>query len=176
MGHKAEWKSGEIPTMKEITVIKLYTDWDELQAELKKCFRLESVDDIVNNYSLSPNNNNNNNNSFIKQPSLTIDECISESVTPEPMYLNLGSPKVNINALGPGTLKHELSTLSTSISGNLSITNSAELSKEVAIDRLKKRLSEFFHWRGNLLIFINKFSQIIEPTLNDKEFVLYHGV
>eukprot|EP01084_Bolivina_argentea_P109345 195452_1 len=51
MEHEAKWKKGETPTMKEITVIKLYTDWDKLQSELKKCFRLESVDDIVKRYS-----------------------------------------------------------------------------------------------------------------------------
>eukprot|EP01084_Bolivina_argentea_P109347 195455_1 len=50
MKNKATWKKGEIPNKQEITVIKLYTDWDELQSELKKCFRLTSVEDIVQRY------------------------------------------------------------------------------------------------------------------------------
>ena len=42
MGLEETWKRGEVPSMKELIVIKLYTDWDELQSELKKCFRIES--------------------------------------------------------------------------------------------------------------------------------------
>eukprot|EP01084_Bolivina_argentea_P049989 91921_1 len=52
LGHKHEWKKGATPTTKEIMVIKLYTDWDELQFELKKCFRIESIHDILQQYSL----------------------------------------------------------------------------------------------------------------------------
>ena len=52
LGHYATWKAGEIPTAHEIVVLKLYTDWDDLQFELKKCFRLESVEDVLQQYSL----------------------------------------------------------------------------------------------------------------------------
>ena len=47
----SSWQKGETPTIKEIVILKLYTDWDELQFELKKCFRLDRVNEIVEEYT-----------------------------------------------------------------------------------------------------------------------------
>ena len=47
---------------------------------------------------------------------------------------------------------------------------------------LEDRLQQFYHWRGSLLIFINKFSTILQPSYYNKkkrteyEFMLYFGV
>ena len=38
-GQRQSWKAGIDITMQEIVTLKLYTDFDKLQAELKKCFR-----------------------------------------------------------------------------------------------------------------------------------------
>ena len=46
LGHHYKWKKGADVTADDITTIKLYTDYDKLQGELKKCFRIESVDDV----------------------------------------------------------------------------------------------------------------------------------
>ena len=57
---------------------------------------------------------------------------------------------------------------------NLSLKN---VDYESAADTLLQRLCEFFHWRGSLIIFIHKFSDLILPTNSDKsEFILYTGV
>eukprot|EP01084_Bolivina_argentea_P020606 38314_1 len=42
------WIKGEEIAMKEIVMLKLYTDFDKLQHELKKCFRWESIRPILN--------------------------------------------------------------------------------------------------------------------------------
>eukprot|EP01084_Bolivina_argentea_P297701 512921_1 len=46
-GQKAEWKKDQRITMAEIVTLKLYTDFDKLQFELKKCFRFETFDRIL---------------------------------------------------------------------------------------------------------------------------------
>ena len=37
------WKKGEIISLREIVTLKLYTDFDQLQRELKKCFRSQTT-------------------------------------------------------------------------------------------------------------------------------------
>ena len=45
----------DIPlTIQDIMVIKLYTDFTKLQSELKKSYRLESVNDVIEQYSPNP--------------------------------------------------------------------------------------------------------------------------
>eukprot|EP01084_Bolivina_argentea_P297699 512918_1 len=41
-----KWKKGETIDMPEIVTLKLYTDFDKLQYELKKCFRFDTMSDI----------------------------------------------------------------------------------------------------------------------------------
>eukprot|EP01084_Bolivina_argentea_P026277 48843_1 len=130
-------------------VIKLYTDWDELQFELKKCFRIESIHDILQQYSLRD---------------IDVDSLRKASSDPFP---DPSSPKWN-----PSMLKRTRTSL-TSI-------HSPETDK--CATKLEKRLSQFFHWRGKLLIFINKFSHILQATHYDKQtnkkmpWILYHGI
>eukprot|EP01084_Bolivina_argentea_P098346 176749_1 len=40
-GNKEEWNKGKLIEFKEIVTLKLYTDFDKLQFELKKCFRFD---------------------------------------------------------------------------------------------------------------------------------------
>eukprot|EP01084_Bolivina_argentea_P026280 48847_1 len=40
------WKRGECISIEEIVMLKLYTDFDKLQHELKKCFRWEAIDNV----------------------------------------------------------------------------------------------------------------------------------
>eukprot|EP01083_Nonionella_stella_P045282 121671_1 len=47
-GHFEKWEPGERITTKEIVTLKLYTNFDKLQFQLKKCFRLETLEDILN--------------------------------------------------------------------------------------------------------------------------------
>ena len=44
-GHKAEWKRNVKITVPEVMTLKIYTDFDKLQFELKKCFRAPSFDE-----------------------------------------------------------------------------------------------------------------------------------
>ncbi len=48
----AEWKKGESISLMEVVILKLYTDFDKLQFELKKSFRFETISDIftLNNF------------------------------------------------------------------------------------------------------------------------------
>ena len=41
------WEKGVEMTMQEIVTLKLYTDFDKLQYELKKCFRWETIRGIL---------------------------------------------------------------------------------------------------------------------------------
>ena len=43
LGNRDLWEKGECPNPKEIMTLKLFTDWTDLQFELKKCFRLEQL-------------------------------------------------------------------------------------------------------------------------------------
>eukprot|EP01084_Bolivina_argentea_P048306 89017_1 len=96
---RATWKKGEAISMAEIVTLKLYTDFDKLQFELKKCFRFETVQDIVD------------------KPDEKKDAQESE--------------------------------------------------------KLIKRLQEFYHWRGALLIVLNKYGKRLHDNNN---MILYHGV
>ena len=49
-GHKSEWIKGVSIKLNEIVTLKLYTDFDKLQFELKKCFRFDTYDDILDEY------------------------------------------------------------------------------------------------------------------------------
>eukprot|EP01084_Bolivina_argentea_P048307 89024_1 len=102
IGKKVIWKKGEMITKAEIVTLKLYTDFDKLQFELKKCFRFETVDDIL--------------------------KVCNENT--KKMYQN-----------------EKL--------------------------KLKIRLQEFYHWRGALLIVLNKYGKRLHDNNN---MILYHGV
>eukprot|EP01083_Nonionella_stella_P153537 493436_1 len=53
-----KWNSGEVIRMHDIVTIKLYTDFDELQCELKKCLRFDTMHNIfaLNNFDPSAQN------------------------------------------------------------------------------------------------------------------------
>eukprot|EP01084_Bolivina_argentea_P194342 333439_1 len=46
-GHTESWKAKKVISLPEIVTLKLYTDFDKLQFQLKKCFRFETTDDIL---------------------------------------------------------------------------------------------------------------------------------
>ena len=43
-GNSAEWQKGAEPTVQNLVTLKLYTDFDDLQWEMKQCFRLETLE------------------------------------------------------------------------------------------------------------------------------------
>ena len=47
MGHHASWKKDEQIKLKDIQILKLYTDFDSLQKALKKCLRFNCIVDIL---------------------------------------------------------------------------------------------------------------------------------
>eukprot|EP01084_Bolivina_argentea_P249103 416875_1 len=56
-GEFVQWKQGAEVTLQEIVILKLYTDFDKLQFALKKCFRYESVHDIIQQNVINNKNN-----------------------------------------------------------------------------------------------------------------------
>ena len=101
---KEEWNRDTAIGLGEIVTLKLYTDFDGLQFELKKCFRFKTVSDILKN-----------------------DQKKEEE------------------------------------------ENKYQKTK----NDLEKRLQHFYHWRGGLLIVLNKFGKNWSSMNN---MVLYHGV
>eukprot|EP01084_Bolivina_argentea_P136610 240590_1 len=108
-GRSVEWKIGETINLMEIVVFKLYTDFDKLQFELKKCFRFETFNRILQQ---------------------------NDNMTEEQIKLE------------------------------------KQKYKKAKID-LKQRLETFYHWRGKLLIVLNKFGKKLNA---DNNMILYHGV
>eukprot|EP01084_Bolivina_argentea_P170871 296060_1 len=53
--HSISWGRNEQIEMKEIVHVKLYTDFDRLQFELKKCFRWEYIQEFVEKNSFTSN-------------------------------------------------------------------------------------------------------------------------
>jgi len=96
-GQSDTWSRGETPELEDIIALKLYTDFDALQRELKKCFRFETIADIAN--------------------AQNVDDADKRA-------------------------------------------------------ELMKKLQSFFHWRGKLLIFLQKCG----TKLNLQTPMLYHGV
>ena len=84
LGISHQWERGIIPMDTEIMALKLYTDWSDLQYQLKMCFRSEDTE----------------------------------------LSLHIHPKKMD--------------------------------------DNLMNRLSEFYHWRGALLLFIHKFSSTLD--------------
>eukprot|EP01083_Nonionella_stella_P114533 338747_1 len=110
-GYKDSWKAHQDINHKEIITLKLYTDFDKLQIQLKRCFRYEMLSDM---FSLTP-----------LRPQLSREQRTSSHVF------------------------------------------------RTKQQKLKQRLESFYHWRGNLLVVLNKFG----TSLNgDNNMVLYHGV
>eukprot|EP01084_Bolivina_argentea_P267415 453923_1 len=95
--------------MKEIITLKLYTDFDKLQCEFKKCFRFETFDNILQSIN------------------------------------NITNEKID----------------------------ETKQKYETSVKDLKKRLNNFYHWRGTLLIELNKFGTKLNTKNN---MILYHGV
>eukprot|EP01083_Nonionella_stella_P091881 256959_1 len=110
-GHFEKWESGVRITIKEIVTLKLYTDFDKLQFQLKKCFRLETLKDILG----EDEDEDENDNHFLKQLALQDEDVRND---------------------------------------------------------LMCRLQQFYHWRGGLLIMLNKFGK----RFSDEYIELYHGV
>eukprot|EP01084_Bolivina_argentea_P168379 292014_1 len=54
-GTYEKWTRGNDIDMKEIVTLKLYTDFDKLQYELKKCFRFDTTSDIFTLINFDPN-------------------------------------------------------------------------------------------------------------------------
>eukprot|EP01083_Nonionella_stella_P271885 921757_1 len=106
-GYKESWKAQQTICHKEIVTLKLYTDFERLQIELKRCFRYKMLSDMFN-------------------------------IVPQ-----LSMEKTSVNT------------------------------SRIKQDDLKDRLESFWHWKGNLLVVLNKFG----TSLNgDNNMVLYHGV
>eukprot|EP01083_Nonionella_stella_P091883 256964_1 len=108
-GHFEKWESNVRITIKEIVTLKLYTDFDKLQFQLKKCFRLETLKDILGE------NEEENDHEFLARLALQDEDVRND---------------------------------------------------------LMCRLKQFYHWRGGLLIMLNKFGK----RFSDEYIELYHGV
>ena len=48
IGKRVEWNTGKEVSLQEVVVLKLYTDFDRLQKVLKKSFRYDTIDDMIN--------------------------------------------------------------------------------------------------------------------------------
>ncbi|MEM7362040.1 MAG: hypothetical protein AAF335_03445, partial [Bacteroidota bacterium] len=72
-----KWKVGQEVTLAEITVLKLYTDFDKLQFELKKCFRFETTSDIFALKDFSPNQKEEIKEEDIKEKKFLLEERLS---------------------------------------------------------------------------------------------------
>ena len=107
--------------MQEIVTLKLYTDFDKLQFALKKCFRFETIEDIIGNHYKKP-----------------------------------------YNEMSEEEKKQQADD----------IKQKQEINEKNRRD-LMERLSQFYHWRGGLLIVLNKFGTKLNHQ-NDR--VLFHGV
>eukprot|EP01083_Nonionella_stella_P072596 195781_1 len=151
-GHSATWNRGESPTVKELLVLKLYTDCGALQAELKKCFRLDTMDDIFRQFTshglLMPN--------------------VSESVRTPQTAPTPPTPTMTKTEKWIASLLRRPMTIASYTDANLQV------------DILQSRLAQFYHWRGSLILFLHKFATPLRPSYYDQgkenESVLYHGV
>merc|ERR1719242_595219 len=128
LGNHDTWDRNESPDTKEVMTLKLYTDWSDLQFELKNCFRLEQPDKVGElNYS---------NEEMARTP----------------------RPKTKANTTSgspPSPSQHfrwESSHLKLPMPEDLVKSTPSELSLEDKKRELEERLKEFYHWRGGLLI------------------------
>ena len=124
VGKTETWNKGEDITLQEIVTLKLYTDFDKLQFELKKCFRWETIVDI-----------------WIR------DQRRADKQTND---------------------EHEMKK-------NHEFLRDSERQKA----ELEKRLCEFFNWRFELVVVLNKFGLKMSKNHTNKSnnnLVLYHGV
>ena len=131
-GKNIKWDAGTDVTLQEIVTLKLYTDFDKLQFELKKCFRWETIADIwkKDQKRVRQKRKRNNNNQ-------DGDDDEDEKF----LFDNDDSNKQK--------------------------------------DELERRLCEFFNWRSDLIIVLNKFGLKMSDKHSKRQnnnLVLYHGV
>eukprot|EP01083_Nonionella_stella_P264030 896175_1 len=167
-GHNESWKSRESPSVKELVVLKLYTDWADLQVELKKCFRLDTIDDIFQQFSLRG----------IRLPTILPSPMVQTKSAPDaPSKSNIFKLKDPQNNTKQTTEIWDASPLCRAMS---TVDFKYDADECHPVDILQTRLAQFYHWRGRLILFLHKFSTLLTPTRyaqgKEKEFMLYHGV
>jgi len=162
--HREDWVKGEDCTLQDVVVLKLYTDFDDLQFELKKCFRWTEDSDIKHQLHESSDQ-------FSKQ------KAVKNAV---PANSQKGRPAINPlrrtstgtvgNTRAPTHFKGQSSMMDVSalamVSGNFKGSR-AETEHQ---QDLVQRLEAFYHWRLAVMVFIDKFSSL------DHKKPVYFGV
>ena len=158
MGHFSTWDQGEIIDLESILVLKLYTDFDKLQNHLKKCFRIDSVyDKLLNEHTI-------NTRKTLISSQMSIPFRVSQMTQSRSQSKSKSQSNLIPN---PAVINEQASEMR------------HELDLKKCINDLEERLSQFFSWRGKLLMYINKFGKILQPTKHDNydnNMILYHGV
>ena len=173
-----EWNKNDQIQLKEIVTLKLYTDFDKLQFELKKCFRWEYTQEVVEKNNPSPkaaasasplsyhknkgqyqsdSNYNNATDLYIDNSGSSMDG-IMENNDEEKKYF-----EHNINS-GDESFDYEQEK------GNIERRHLDRKHKY----ELQDRLQQFYHWRQSLVVILNKYGHKIRPS--DSNDILYHGV
>ena len=157
------WKKGEEIKLDEILTLKLYTDFDKLQFELKRCFRYESVDDTIQQYSKKRKD---------KRLSLISPSRDTFKYQLSAVHSDTEKDDHQFNHNNDDDDDDEKESKSDAKEDDNNDSNG-----NINYDTLEERLSQFHHWRGKLLIFVNKFGAMLSPTtINDKDKMLYHGI
>ena len=137
--------------------LKLYTDWSDLQFELKKCFRSEESGDVKKDVNYS---------SLETKKARTPRPESSDHSDKDPSF-SYPLPMAKLKKS-----EHTMSLLDVHAPASPSSERSPESSSKSENEmELEQRIMDFYHWRGGLLVFINKFATILAP-----EQTLYFGV
>ena len=145
-----EWKKHDQIELKEIVTLKLYTDFDKLQFELKKCFRWEYTQEVIEKNNPTPKSNGHHGNGSELDPDDDDEEDDDD----------LDEIKVDDDIV-----ENEEEEKGNSQRRHLDRKNRNEL---------QDRLQQFYHWRQSLVVILNKYGHKIRPS--DSNDILYHGV
>jgi hypothetical protein len=129
----SKWVKDTLIKFDELIIIALYTDFDKLQVQLKKCFRYEKGLPIYA-YQLSKTPSN---------MSSSISKSNSSNSNSKSNNSNSNS-RSNSNSIN--NMNNDLAT------ANLQLES---------LQTLEQRLAEFFHWRIGLQIALHKFGKKI---------------
>jgi len=157
--HREDWVKGEDCTLQDVVVLKLYTDFDKLQYELKKCFRWTEDSDIKHQLHESSDQ-------FSKQ------KAVKNAV---PANSQKGRPAINPlrgnNTRAPTHFKGQSSMMDVSALAMVSENfKGTQRQRGEHYEDLVKRLEAFYHWRLAVMVFIDKFSSL------DHKKPVYFGV
>ena len=155
------WDKGEELSLSEIVALKLYTDFDKLQFELKKCFRWETIVDIwakdqrrVKHKDEADRQSRKNTHEDEFEEDEDNDEWDTKDEFEGDKHKDEGDDEKSHEALYLKDSKDQK-------------------------DLLEARLSQFYYWRIELMVILNKFGLKMSNNhtkSSDNNLILYHGV